>query len=119
MANLDILEGERLIERVRSLEPVLAREIGRLAEAPLVGETRAIGLTAAVEIDPSVIAADPGLPEQVAAAARRHGVLTRVLRGVALQVSPTFVIGEDEIATLASGLEAALSETATRAAAHR
>jgi adenosylmethionine-8-amino-7-oxononanoate aminotransferase len=119
LANLDILESERLVERVRALEPVLAREIARLDEAPLVGETRAIGLTAAVELAPSVVAADPSLPEQVAAAARRHGVLTRVLRGVALQVSPPFVVSEGEIAALVAGLEGALSETATHAATHR
>jgi putrescine aminotransferase len=118
-ANLDIIEGEGLIERVRSLEPVLAREIARLDEAPLVGETRAIGLMAAVELDPAVVAADPSLPEQVATSARRHGVLTRSLRGVALHVSPPFVITEGEIAALVDGLEAALSETATHAATRR
>jgi adenosylmethionine-8-amino-7-oxononanoate aminotransferase len=46
-------------------------------------------------------------------AARRHGVLTRVLRGRALQVSPTFVITEAEITTLVDGLEAALRDVAT------
>jgi adenosylmethionine-8-amino-7-oxononanoate aminotransferase len=119
LANLDILDRERLIERVRSLEPVLAREMARLDEAPMVGETRAIGLAAAVELDPAVVAADPGLPEQVAASARRHGVLTRVMRGVALQVSPAFVVSESEIAALVDGLEAALSETAALAATRR
>lgn len=118
LANLDILEGERLVERVRILEPVLAREIARLGEAPLVGETRVVGLTAAVELAQAIVAADPSLPEQVAAAARRHGVLTRVLRGVALQVSPAFVITEAEIVALVDGLEAALSETGALAAAH-
>jgi 4-aminobutyrate--pyruvate transaminase len=104
---------------VRRLEPILAREIARLDDAPLVGETRAAGLMAGVEIDADAVAADPSLPEQVAAAARRHGVLTRVLRGVALQVSPAYVIGEAEIAILVDGLEAALSDVAAHAAAHR
>ena len=48
----------------------------------------------------------------VAAALRRHGILTRVLRGVALQVSPPFVITEAEIALLVDGFEAALAEVA-------
>jgi putrescine---pyruvate transaminase len=116
LANLDILEAERLVERVRALEPVLAREIARLDEAPLVGETRAIGLTAAVELDPVAVAADPSLAEQVALVSRRYGVLTRALRGVALQISPAFVISEAEIAALVDGLEEALSDVATRAA---
>jgi len=112
LANLDILEGEALLARVRSLEPVLAREIARLDDAPLVGETRVVGLTAAVELDAETLAASPGAPEVVAAALRRHGILTRVLRGVALQVSPPFVITEGEIRGMVDGFEAALAEVA-------
>jgi putrescine aminotransferase len=112
MANLDILEREGLVARVRALEPVLAREVARLDEAPLVGETRVVGLTAAVELDAETLAADPGAPEVVVAALRRHGILTRVLRGVALQVSPPFVITEDEIRGMVDGFEAALAEVA-------
>jgi adenosylmethionine-8-amino-7-oxononanoate aminotransferase len=78
-----------------------------------------VGLTAAVELDGDVLAVDPGLPEAVAAAARGHGVLTRVLRGVALQVSPPFVITEAEIRTLVDGLEAALAEVGAQAATRR
>jgi adenosylmethionine-8-amino-7-oxononanoate aminotransferase len=119
LANLDILEREGLVARAAALEPVLAREIARLDAAPLVGETRVVGLAAAVELDGDVLAVDPGLPEAVAAAARDNGVLTRVLRGVALQVSPPFVITEAEIRTLVDGLEAALAEVGARVAAHR
>jgi putrescine aminotransferase len=112
LANLDILEGEDLVGRVRALEPVLAREIGRLDDVPLVGETRVVGLTAAVELDAETLAADPGAPEVVAAALLRHGILSRVLRGVALQVSPPFVITEAEIRGMVDGFEAALAEVA-------
>jgi adenosylmethionine-8-amino-7-oxononanoate aminotransferase len=112
LANLDILEGEDLVGRVRALEPVLAREMARLDDAPLVGETRVVGLTAAVELDADTLAADPGAPEVVAGALRRRGILTRVLRGVALQVSPPFVITGDEIRGMVDGFEAALSEVA-------
>jgi adenosylmethionine-8-amino-7-oxononanoate aminotransferase len=117
LANLDILEREDLVARVATLEPLLAREIARLDAAPLVGETRVVGLAAAVELDGDVLAVDPGLPEAVAAAARRNGVLTRVLRGVALQVSPPFVITEAEMRTLVDRLEAALAEVGARVAA--
>jgi putrescine aminotransferase len=117
LANLDLMEREGLVERVRRLEPVLAREIARLADAPLVGEVRAVGLTAAVELSASVLAATPGAVDAVVTAARRHGVLTRALRGVALQVSPAFVITETEIAQLVDGLEASLREVAEAGAA--
>src|SRR5438270_7915682 len=44
LSNLDILERERLVERVSALEPVFAANVHSLAEHPLVGDTRAIGL---------------------------------------------------------------------------
>lgn len=114
MANLDILERENLVGRVRELEPVLARELGRLSSSPLVGEVRTVGLTGAVELSDAALAAGggPALVERVVTAARHHGVLTRVLRGRALHVSPTFVITEAEIALMADAFEAALRDVA-------
>jgi adenosylmethionine-8-amino-7-oxononanoate aminotransferase len=110
MANLDILEGEGLVARVASLEPFLDRELRRLEGAPGVDEVRTVGLTGAVAFEPSLLAADAGLPERVVSAALRHGVATRVLRGHALQVSPPFVITEAEITTMVDGLGAALED---------
>jgi adenosylmethionine-8-amino-7-oxononanoate aminotransferase len=112
MANLDILEGEGLVARVAQLEPVLDGEVRRLEGAPGVGEVRTVGLTAAVAFQPALLAADAALPERVVAAALRHGVATRVLRGHALQISPPFVITEDEIRTMVDGLGAALDDVA-------
>ena len=113
MANLDILEGEGLVARVAALEPVLDREVRRLATAPGVGEIRTVGLTAAVAFAPEVLAADPGLPDRAVSAALRHGVATRALRGHALQISPPFVISEAEIATMVDGLGAAIEDVAS------
>ena len=112
MANLDILEREDLLGRVRALEPVVEREIGRLSSSPMVGEVRTVGLTAAIELAPDVLAARPGVVNKVVRAAQDHGVLTRALRGVALQFSPAFVISEDEIAGIAQGFHAALKDVA-------
>jgi adenosylmethionine-8-amino-7-oxononanoate aminotransferase len=96
LANLDLIERERLVERVRDLEPVLESALRPLESHPLVAEVRAgLGLLAAVEL------ADGSKLNQVVDEARARGVLLRGLRGVALQISPPFVITEDEIATLA------------------
>ena len=46
--------------------------------------------------------------EKVVAAARQAGVLTRAVRGGALQVSPAFVITPDEIDVLVAGFAAGL-----------
>jgi adenosylmethionine-8-amino-7-oxononanoate aminotransferase len=100
VANLDIIEREGLVARVAELEPVLAAALRPLAEHELVGEVRGAGLLGAVEFRADLLQEDAGLPARVAADARARGVLTRVVRGVALQVSPPFVITEDEIATI-------------------
>ena len=96
----------------RPWSPCSTRAVRRLAALPLVGEIRTVGLTAAVAIAPDRLAADPGIPARVVAAALRHGIATRVLRGHALHISPAFVITEGEIDTLVDGLGAALEDVA-------
>ncbi|MFN8202206.1 MAG: aminotransferase class III-fold pyridoxal phosphate-dependent enzyme [Solirubrobacteraceae bacterium] len=49
LRNLEIIEIERLPERVRRLAPVLARELGVLADHPLVDDVRTAGLLGGVE----------------------------------------------------------------------
>jgi putrescine aminotransferase len=97
LANLEIIEHEGLLARVLELEPVLDAALRPLESHPLVGDVRAgLGLLAAVELTDD----SRGLLGRVVEEARKRGVLLRGLRGVALQISPPFVITEDEIATL-------------------
>jgi putrescine---pyruvate transaminase len=112
LANLDIIEREGLVQRVRELEPVLDRAVRRLAGAPMVGEIRTIGLTAAVAIDPGQLEKDPATPDKVVAAALRHGVASRVLRAHAIHISPPFVITEDQIERMVDGIGNALEDVA-------
>ena len=113
LANLDLIERERLIDRVRALEPVLSLAMDQLARHPAVSEVRSgTGLLAAVEIAEDVRAADPTVGQRLVLEIRERGVLTRLLRGVALQVSPPFVITEPEIALIAEAFAGALDEVA-------
>ncbi len=112
LANLDLLSAEGLVDRVRELEPRLAAAVGSLASAPLVGEVRSVGLMAAVELERSVLAADPGAIERVVVAMRKRGVLSRSLGGRAVQISPAFVIELAEIERIVEVLGEALSEVA-------
>jgi putrescine---pyruvate transaminase len=112
MANLDILEREDLVGRVRRLEPVLDASVRRLARLPTVGEIRTVGLTAAVTIRPEVLAADPTAPDRIVAAALRHGVASRVLRGHAIHISPPFVITEGQIDAMVDGIGNAIEDVA-------
>lgn len=50
LENIRILEDEKLIERVRTLSPYVEKKIGALADHPLVGEVRVLGLIGAIEI---------------------------------------------------------------------
>jgi adenosylmethionine-8-amino-7-oxononanoate aminotransferase len=112
LANLDILEREGLVDRVAMLEPMLAAAVRRLEGAPMVGEIRTIGLTAAVAIAPAVLERDPTTPDKVVAAALRHGVASRVLRAHAIHISPPFVITEGQIDAMIDGIGHALEDVA-------
>lgn len=112
IANLDIIEREGLVERVATLEPVLEQAVRRLAGAPMVGEIRTIGLTAAVAIKPEILDRDPSTVDKVVAAALHHGVASRVLRGHAVHISPPFVITEDQIDSMVDGIGSALEDVA-------
>jgi len=115
LANLDLIERERLVERVAELEPVLADTLKPLAGHELVSEVRAgTGLLAAVEIAPEARAADPGLGPRLVTGIRERGVITRLLRGVALQVSPPFVITPAQIQQIAETFAAELDAAAGR-----
>jgi len=109
LANLDILAREDLVARVRQLEPVLASALRPLAAHELVSEVRTgAGLLAAVEIAAPARERDPGLAARLVTAIRERGVITRLLRGMALQVSPPFVITEAELGQIADVFKAAL-----------
>jgi putrescine---pyruvate transaminase len=110
LANLDILEREQLVDRVATLEPVLASLVGPLRDRPGVADVRTAGLAAGIELDPALLARSPGAGAAVVGAARRHGVVTRLLRGVALQISPPFVVTEPELEQIAGAVSSALRE---------
>jgi len=110
LVNLDIIERERLVDRAASLEPVLRELLEPLREIDGVADVRSAGLAAAVELDARVLEANPGAPMAAVLAARRHGVLTRALRGVALQISPPLVVTEDELAAIVDAVAAGVRE---------
>jgi putrescine---pyruvate transaminase len=115
LANLDLIEREQLVGRVAELEPALAAALRPLADHPLVSEVRAgTGLLAAVDITAQARTADPGIGARLVAEARNRGVITRLVGGTALQVSPPFVITQAQIGQIAEVFAAALDAVASR-----
>jgi len=113
LANLNLIDREQLIPQVARLEPVLAAALAPLADHQLVSEVRSgTGLLAAVEIEPEARTADPTLGQRLVRAIMERGVITRLLRGVALQVSPPFVITEPEISQIAEAFAGGLDAVA-------
>jgi putrescine aminotransferase len=117
LANLDILEREELVPRVRRLERTLEDSLRPLEQHPGVVEVRTgIGLLGGVQLR------NVELLNAVVANCWENGVLTRAIGdGDTLHVSPPFVITEDEIVhvgdIVADAVEAASKQLGERVVA--
>jgi adenosylmethionine-8-amino-7-oxononanoate aminotransferase len=111
MANLDIMEQEDLLSRALALENDLAIALKPLAKHPLVSEVRAgTGVLAAVQLEEASLVEDPALPQRLIEACREKGIMTRMLAGQAVHISPPLILDRDGLVELASGLTAALDQ---------
>ena len=63
-----------------------------------------------MEITEEARLADPTLAPRIVRAIRDRGVITRLLRGVALQISPPFVVTETEIGRIVEVFGEVLAE---------
>ncbi|WP_067813202.1 aminotransferase family protein [Nocardia inohanensis] len=103
MANLDIIEREHLLDASKNLESLLHEHFSPLAAHPRVAEVRSgLGAVAAVQL------ADPAAALPMVKTLRAHGISTRAAGQGALQISPTFVITEEQVAEMAAGFARAL-----------
>lgn len=103
MANLDILERENLLAESKRLEASLHTHLQPLAEHPRVSEVRSgLGAVAAVQL------ADPAEALPFVKTLREHGISGRAAGQGAMQISPTFVMTDDQVAEMAAGILAAL-----------
>ena len=50
LKNIEIIQQEKLVERVAELAPHLAEGLASLRDHPIVGETRSVGLIGAIEL---------------------------------------------------------------------
>ena len=117
LANLDIIEGEGLIERVRDdTGPYLGEALAPLADHPLVGEVRTYGMLAAIELVKSKegpeLFADVGT---VGMMCRDHavanGLMMRAVRD-GMILSPPLTFTRDDIDATVAIARTALDATA-------
>lgn len=110
LANLDILDDEALPSRALMLEPALTEALQPLLDLTAVSEVRSgVGLMAAVQLDPALVAANPDLPQEVVGAIRERGVITRAIGGGGLQVSPPLVVTMEQVDELVDAFSAGIT----------
>jgi putrescine aminotransferase len=115
LKNIEIMEREGLVERTASdTGPYLAKALAVLAEHPLVGEARSLGLIGAVEIvaDKTTNArfGGGGLAGVVVRdLCIKHGLMVRGVRD-SIVMSPPLVISHTQIDQLVGTIRKALDE---------
>jgi putrescine---pyruvate transaminase len=113
LANIEILEREKLIERVRDdIGPRFLALLGETAAHPAVAEMRGFGLIGALELKrppkgPHANAAANSLGPAVHNLAREEGVLVRGIRDL-VAMSPPFVVTHAELDRMFALLRRAL-----------
>jgi putrescine aminotransferase len=118
LKNLEIIEREDLVRRTREVSgPYLAQALAALADHPLVGETRSLGLIGAVEIvaDKITRARFGDKPGQAGPIVRdlciANGLMIRVIRDT-MVMSPPLTISLGEIDQLVGIVRRSLDEAA-------
>lgn len=123
LRNLQIIEEERLVERVAENGAHLQRRLQELRSHEIVGDVRGLGLIAGVEFvrdRESKQLFDPasGVARRVWLAAMESGVIFRPLAGDVIATSPPFVITIKEIDRLVEVLDAAISTVSKQLKSH-
>lgn len=105
LANLDIIEREGLLDEAARLESTLAERLAPLEEHERVLEVRSgTGALAAVQL-PS-----PAEAMTLAKTLRSYGVATRAVASGGIQISPAFVMTDEEVGELAAAITTALDD---------
>lgn len=119
---IEIYARDRIVEGVSRKAPQFQARLSALAEHPIIGEARGLGLIGGIEIvadkgskrqfDPAA-----GAAARCVAFAQDEGLIVRSLAGDRLAVCPPLVIRPDEIDALFDRLTRALDRTAAWIAA--
>jgi 4-aminobutyrate--pyruvate transaminase len=121
LETLKIYEERDILGHVRRIVPHFQARLHALAEHPLVGEARGVGLVGAVELVRDKAAKTPfdaalAVGPAVQAAVLEEGVILRAIRDV-VAVCPPLVITDEQIDTLFDALAKGLDKVHAKLAA--
>lgn len=109
LRHLDILERDQLVPRVKELEVVLRYELAALAQRQSsVTDVRVAGLLGGITL------ADHLKAEQICDDLIELGYIARTLRGNTVQVSPPFIISDQELRLFITAIGQAITERENR-----
>ena len=118
LETLDIYEERDIVGHVRAVAPRFQEVFQTLADRPLVGEVRGVGLMAGIELVADKLGKRPFDPALKVGAyltsrAREYGLIVRAL-GDTVVCAPPLVVTEDEIDELGARFHRALADTEAR-----
>jgi adenosylmethionine-8-amino-7-oxononanoate aminotransferase len=116
LANLDILEEEKLLTRARKLAPYFAERLRTLERHAVVGEVRATGLMAALELvrdkrSKEPLPTDWNVPQRIRNHCIDNGVIVRASVDT-IAVCPPLIIKRKQIDQIVAALNAAIEAVA-------
>lgn len=116
LKTIEIYEREDIVGHAARMTPTFQKRLNDLADHPLVGEVRGMGLIGAVEIvaDKATkrsFAPSQGVGPQAVNFALDHGLVNRAVGGDSVALCPPLIITEAEINEMFDRLEKALDDT--------
>jgi adenosylmethionine-8-amino-7-oxononanoate aminotransferase len=117
LANLEIIEREKLVQKAREQGKYLQKKLATLHDLPIVGDVRGQGLIAAVEIvkdkaSKEMFPAELQISLKVWEKALANGVITRVAGSNSIALCPPLIITREQIDELVTTLRRAIEEVA-------
>ena len=117
LANLEIIEREKLVQKAREQGKYLQKQLASLLDLPFVGDVRGKGLMAAVEIvkdkaTKEMFPAELQIAWKVWEKALANGVITRVAGANNIALCPPLIITREQIDELVAALRNAIEEVA-------
>lgn len=118
MANIDILERERLPEHVREIAPYFQERLAELRDIPIVGDVRGMGLVGCVECEIDDDKHDPlkldyAIGNRIDAHCQELGLLVRPIVNMCVMSPPLIITRkqvDDLVDKLRSGIERAMAD---------